>query len=314
MLWERRDDWQKTDASILYGEPKPKYIAFRAFGPDEKRVIAMVQNEVDILTDVTPESWDLIREKNAKTRVWMDKFPWANMNDPCQRGIAFNDSTPPYDKKAVRWALALATNITAVSISTFSGMLRFSPIMVPPIQVIMDTYDKPMVPDLTAFRLDDGYAPFDPDVALRLADRLRHDGVENIPTDPAAVRDLFGVGWWKFDPAESGKLLESVGFKRGAGNRWMLPDGTPWKMTINAPTISRSKASALPSPSPTNGNASASTFPCSNSKAAPSSPPTPPAISRPAPTGRPAPSAPTFFPVLNTGTNATSARPARPRP
>ena len=235
ILWERRDDWQKTDASILYGEPKPKYIAFRAFGPDEKRVIAIVENEVDILTDVSPESWDLIREKNSKTRVWMDKFPWANMNDPCQRGIAFNDSQPPYDKKEVRWALALATNIQAVSISTFSGMLRFSPIMVPPIQVVMDAYDKPMVPDLTAFRLDDGYAPFDPDVAIHLADRLRHDGVENIPTDPAAVRDLFGVGWWKFDPAEAGKLLESVGFKRGAGNRWMLPDGTPWKMTINAP-------------------------------------------------------------------------------
>jgi len=235
VMWERRDDWQKTDASILKGEPKPKYIVFRAFGPDEKRVIAMVQNDVDILTDVSPESWDLIREKSPKSRVWMDKFPWANMNDPCQRGIAFNTTIAPYDKPEVRWALALATNIEAVSISTFSGMLRFSPIMSPPIQVIMDTYDKPMVPQLEAFKLPDGYAPFDPDVAPRLADRLRKNGVENIPSDPTAVRDLFGVGWWKFDVAEAGKLLESVGFKRGAGNRWMLPDGTPWKMTINAP-------------------------------------------------------------------------------
>lgn len=235
VLWERRSDWQKTDASILQGEPKPKYVMFRAFGPDEKRIIAMVQNEADILTDVTPESWELIRTRNAKTRVWLDSFPYANMNDPCQRGIAFNVSSPPYDKKEVRWALALATNVEAVSMSTFSGMLRFSPIMLPPTQVIMDSYQKPLVPQLTAFRLSDGYAPFDADVAIRMADKLRRNGVENIPSDPQAVRDLFGVGWWKFDAGEAGRLLQSVGFKRGANNRWLLPDGTAWKMTINAP-------------------------------------------------------------------------------
>ncbi len=234
VLWERRADWQKTDASILQGEPKPKFILFRAFGPDEKRVIAMVQNDVDILTDVTPESWDLIREKNKKAAVWMPQFPWANMNDPCQRGIAFNTTVAPYDKAEVRWALALATNVEAVSMSTFSGMLRFSPIHIPPIQVLMENYHKPMVPWLTAFRLPDGYAPFDPDVALRMAARLRADGVANIPTDPAAIRDLFGVGWWKFDPAEATKLLNAAGFKK-VGNRWMLPDGQPWKMTMNAP-------------------------------------------------------------------------------
>jgi peptide/nickel transport system substrate-binding protein len=235
VLWERREDWQKTDASILQGEPKPKYIMFRAFGPDEKRVIAMVQNDVDILTDVTPESWDLIREKNSQAAVWMKKFPWANMNDPCQRGIAFNTATPPYDKAEVRWALALATNIESVSMSTFSGMLRFSPIQVPPIQVLMENYHKPMVPWLASFKLADGYAPFDGDVALRMAERLRANGVADIPTDPSAVRDLFGVGWWKNDPAEAGRLLESVGFKRAPNNRWLMPDGTPWKMTINAP-------------------------------------------------------------------------------
>lgn len=235
ILWERRDDWQKTDASILYGEPKPKYLLFRAFGPDEKRVIAIVQNDADILTDVSPESWDLIRQKNPKTRTWLPRFPWADMSDPCQRGIAFNTTTPPYDRTEVRWALALAANIENVSISTFSGMLRFSPIMIPPTDVIMKVYQKPMVPDLLAFRLADGYAPFDADVSLRLAERLRRNGVADIPTDPAAIRDLFGVGWWKYDVAEANKLLLSVGFKRGAGDRWMLPDGTPWKMTINAP-------------------------------------------------------------------------------
>ena len=64
--------------------------------------------------------------------------------------------------------------------------------------------------------------------------RLRSEGVEGIPEDPEAARDLFGVGWWKHDPEQAAKLLTSAGFKK-PGNGWMKPDGTPWTMTIIAP-------------------------------------------------------------------------------
>ena len=59
----------------------------------------------------------------------------ANLDDPCERGISFNTTVAPYDKWQVRWALALATKIDDVSIATFSGMLRASPIHVPPISI-----------------------------------------------------------------------------------------------------------------------------------------------------------------------------------
>jgi peptide/nickel transport system substrate-binding protein len=233
-LWERRDDWQKTDVAQIVGEPKPKFVLFRSFGPEERRVIAMAQNEIDILTDITPESLEILRQRNPKVKSWFDQFPYANLDDPCQRGISFNATSAPYDKWETRWALALATNIDNVSIATFSGMLRASPIHIPPISILMKTYHEPMTPWLKEFALPDGYKPFDDGYAVRIAKRLTAEGVQGLPKTDAELRSVFGVGWWKNDPAKAAQLLESVGFKRESG-RWLMPNGQPWKMTINAP-------------------------------------------------------------------------------
>lgn len=233
-LWEKRDDWQRTDVGQIIGEPKPKYVLFRAYGPEEKRIIAMAQNEIDILTDITPEGLEILRSRNPKVKAWYDAFPWANLDDPCERGISFNTTVAPYDKWQVRWALALATRIDDVSMATFSGMLRASPLHVPPISILSKTYHEPMTDWLKGFALPDGYKPFDQDFASRMGKRLAAERIEGLPKDEAGLRKLLGVGWWKHDTAKAQQLLESVGFKK-AGNAWMLPDGTPWKMTINAP-------------------------------------------------------------------------------
>jgi peptide/nickel transport system substrate-binding protein len=233
-LWEKRDDWQRTDVGQIVGEPKPKYVLFRSYGPEEKRIIAMAQNEIDILTDITPEGLEILRAHNPKVKAWYEAFPWANLDDPCERGISFNTTVAPYDKWQVRWALALATKIDDVSIATFSGMLRASPIHVPPISILMKSYHEPMTDWLNAFALPDGYKPFDPDFAVRMGKRLAAERIAGLPKDEAGLRTLLGVGWWKHDPAKAQQLLQDVGFKK-TGNAWMLPDGTPWKMTINAP-------------------------------------------------------------------------------
>jgi peptide/nickel transport system substrate-binding protein len=48
-LWEKRDDWKSTDVGQIVGEPKAKYVLFRSYGTEEKRVLAMAQNQMDIL-------------------------------------------------------------------------------------------------------------------------------------------------------------------------------------------------------------------------------------------------------------------------
>lgn len=233
-LWEKREDWQKSDVGQIVGEPKPKYVLFRSFGTEEKRVLAMVQNNLDILTDISPESMQILQQQNKEVHAWVDHFPYADFNDPCERGIHFNDSKPPYDAWQVRWALALATDLQQANIATFSGMLRASPLAAPPIEIIMKSYDRPMTGWLGDFALPDGYKPFDPGYATRLVASLRKEEVEGLPTTEAATRDLFGVGWWKHDPEEAAKLLRGVGFRK-TGDGWLLPDGKPWRMTINAP-------------------------------------------------------------------------------
>lgn len=233
-LWERREDWKNTDVGQIVGEPQPRFVLFRSYGPEERRVIAMAQNDMDVLTDITPESLDILRTQNPKVKAWFDHFPYANLDDPCERGISFNTAVPPYDKWQTRWALALATRIEDTSISTFSGMLRASPLHAPPTSILTKTYQAPMVPWLQDFALPDGYKPFDPGFAARFGKRLTGEGVDGLPSDEAGLKALFGVGWWRYDPAEATKLLESVGFKK-QNDHWLKPDGKPWTLTINAP-------------------------------------------------------------------------------
>jgi peptide/nickel transport system substrate-binding protein len=233
-LWEKREDWQKSDIGQIVGEPKPKFVLFRSYGTEERRVLAMSANDMDILTDISPESLDILRGQNPNIHAWFEQFPYANLDDPCERGVHFNTSKAPYDDAKTRWALALAINLEQASIATFSGMLRASPLAIPPTTVLMDNYHQPMAQWLAEFQLEDGYKPFDPDYATRLAERLSSEGVEGMPTEAEAAKELLGVGWWKHDPEQATKLLTEAGFKNDGG-KWTKPDGTPFTISILAP-------------------------------------------------------------------------------
>jgi len=233
-LFERRSDWKRTSVGQLYGEPKPKYVLFIFYGPEEKRIMAGIQHNLDVFCDITPEGWEMLRTRNKYAQAYHKDFPWAWMDDPCERGITFNCSEVPYDKKEVRWALTLATNIEEVSMATFNGMLRVSPLHIPPIAPFKKIYFDALDPWLRKFALPDKYKPFDPDVALRIAKSFKEKGY-NVPTDEKGAKALFGIGWWKYDPKEAAKLIESIGFKRDTSGKWLLPDGKPWSITIVAP-------------------------------------------------------------------------------
>lgn len=235
-LWELREDWERTAVGMVAGKPGPKYLLWNFVGTEEKRILAMINNDVDILQDITPESMEVLNNRSDTVRAWHAGFPYADFDDPCERGIAFNNSQFPYDQWQVRWALALATDIKNVSLGTFAGMLRVSPLAVPPVAAVQNAYHKPLVERLLAMELPDGYKPFDPTFATAMAEIFNEQGVGgDLPTTEAELIDLFGVGWWKYDVDQAAKLLEEVGFTRNAEGKWLLPDGTPWSIAINAP-------------------------------------------------------------------------------
>jgi peptide/nickel transport system substrate-binding protein len=233
-LYEKRSDWQNSPSGQISGEARPKYVLFKAFGPEETRIMAMINNDLDILQDITPESMEILLQRSRYVQAWYNGFPYADMNDPCERGISFNTSRPPYDNVDVRWALALATDIRAVSMATSQGMLRVSPLQLPPIDILQNTYHKPMVPWLKNFALADGYKPFDDTFARDITAQLKAEGKQGLPTTSQQEIDVFGVGWFKYDVDQATRLLEKNGFRKVNG-RWNLPNGQPWRISINAP-------------------------------------------------------------------------------
>ncbi len=233
-LYEKRGDWQNTAVGQTVGEPGPQYVLFKSYGAEEKRIMAAISNEIDILQDITPESWNILKEKNPESMAWYSGFPYADTNDPCERGIGFNCSDPIYGNVNVRWALALATDIKSVSLATFGGMLRVSPLQLPPTDVLMDNYHKPMVDWLKAYELEDGYKPFDDGYAKDIVEILKQQGMEGLPETEQDIIDVFGVGWWKYDVEQAAKMLNQEGFTK-KDDTWYKPDGSVWEMSILAP-------------------------------------------------------------------------------
>lgn len=233
-LYEKREDWESTPVGQIVGEPAPKYVLFQYLGNEEKRVIGMINHDIDILQDISPESWDILQSRNEYAHAWYSSFPYGTFNDPCERGLDFQTEREPFNELDVRWALALSMDIKEVSMATFGGMLRVSPLHLPPIDVLQELYHKPMTEWLTEFALEDGYQPFDPNFAADMVEMLTDSGYEDLPTDPEEQVDLFGVGWWKYDPEKATALLEKHGFTF-ENDQWLLPDGTPWEITINVP-------------------------------------------------------------------------------
>lgn len=234
-LYKKRDDWQNTAVGQVEGEPGPEYILFQYYGTEEKKVLAMASNQIDILCDISAESWQILKDQNPEARAWYAKFPYADVNDPCERGIAFNCAVEPYNNKNVRWALALAIDITSTSLATMSGMLRVSPLQVPATDLLQEIYHKPMVEWLESFELDDGYKPFNTNYANEICDMLAQTGVEGLPETDEEKINTFGIGWWNYDPDEATKLLENEGFTL-KDEKWYLPNGEPWQITIKSPS------------------------------------------------------------------------------
>ncbi len=233
ILYEKRADWQNTDCGILFGEPVAKYILFRYFGPEEKRVMAAINNEIDILCEISSESWEVLQASQPDAKMWLDNYPYASFDDPCGKGISFNSAKAPFNKKEFRWALALAMDAKQASLSIFNGALRASVLQVPPTGALSEIYYKPMESWLKDFAFEDGYKPFNPNYAMEIAEELKKQGIQGLPTSEQELKDLFGIGWWKYDPAKAEELLIKAGLEKKDG-KWYF-EGKPFTFSVNVP-------------------------------------------------------------------------------
>jgi peptide/nickel transport system substrate-binding protein len=235
-LWERREDWERSSWGWM-GEPKPKYVLYKDFGPEETRVLAFVQNQYDVDTFMSPDSIKAAQQRNNQITTFSEKMPYHNMNDACTWGVLMNQQKAPLDQAEVRWALALALDVKDVGINALSGEFMASPMPIGDTLILNPIYYEPLLPFLNELTLADGYQPFDPNFATDLVARLTEMGIsaDQLPEGEEAISEAFGVGWWKYDPAQAEKLLNSVGITKNAEGIYTLPDGTVWELEVVIP-------------------------------------------------------------------------------
>ena len=235
-LYTRRDDWERTPAGIITGNAGPQYVLTIFYGDSARKAIAMSRGELDVFFDVDFEAFETVLDTTETARSWYTEFPWAYPNEVSTRHFVFNQETDPiYAEKDVRWALALALNVVELQTEYIGGVAKVTIVPIPPTAGLSARYLDPMEEWLTQLEIEiesgEMYQPYDPTVPDQIAAWAEEQGYE-VPGTP---REVFGTGWWKFDPDVAERLLIKHGFSRDGGGNWLKPDGTPWVLDLQSP-------------------------------------------------------------------------------
>jgi peptide/nickel transport system substrate-binding protein len=202
-------------------------------GPPDKRVIAQLNHELDVIHDIAPEGMFTLAKQGKATRAWFKGFPFGHP-DPTLPALIFNTQNENFKNRDVRWALALLIDVKAVAMAAYRGAATISAIGVPPTGKHPEAYHEPMEAWLSEFEVDTGkrkIKPYDPTVGKQIADMLRPSMGEQIPSDPKEVAKAFGRGWWKTNPQAAQELLEKAGYTKRGGT-WQTPDGKPFTVRV----------------------------------------------------------------------------------
>jgi len=232
VTWQKRDDWERTSVG-RFGEPGPTYVTYLDPGPPDKRVIAQLNHDLDIIHDTSPEGVFTLVEQSPTSKGWFPGFPYGHP-DPTLPQVIFNHQNEKFQDRDVRWALALALDIKAIVMASYRGAATISAIAVPPTGTAPDYYHKPMQAWLADFELDTGkqtIKPYDGTITKQIAEMLRPTVGDQIPTTDEEIGASFGLGWWKQDLTAAAELLERAGFTR-RGNDWYMPNGERFRITV----------------------------------------------------------------------------------
>lgn len=235
-LWERREDWQRSSTGWM-GEPAAKYVLYKNFGDEQTRTLAFIRNQYDVDTFMSPDGIAAAKKQNNLIKTFSATMPYHDMGDACSYGIIMNQQKAPLDNQNVRWALALSLDMKSVGFNSMNGEFRASALPMPDTQITNPAYFAPLQQWLTDFKLEDGYQPWDPNFAADMVKKMTDSGVDPslLPTGDN-VTQSYGMGWWKYDPAQAEKLMATAGYKKGADGFYAGPDGKTWEVELVIPS------------------------------------------------------------------------------
>jgi peptide/nickel transport system substrate-binding protein len=102
-IYERNNDWWGTKAGFK-PLPKPRWLKWVWYGPEETRTAAMASHKLDALGDISLGAFLALKRKNRDVIAWLEDFPYASI-DPCVRNLEFNCAKAPWNDKDMRWAV-----------------------------------------------------------------------------------------------------------------------------------------------------------------------------------------------------------------
>jgi len=231
-VWERRADWAKTTIAD-FGMTAPKYVMYQLDLPNDKKVIAQTNHDLDMIHEVTPEGMISLAKNKWETN-WFQGFPYGHP-DPTLVAVLLNNAKEPFNNVDVRWALALSLDITKGALASYRGAVTLSPLQFPPTGTSKKYYFDPMQSYLKNFAIDTGknktYKPYDTTIATKIGNMVRPQFGDAVPKDPAKLSAMLGQGWFKYDPQAASDLLEKNGFTKKNG-KWFKPNGEQFKITL----------------------------------------------------------------------------------
>jgi peptide/nickel transport system substrate-binding protein len=234
-LYQRREDWERSPAGVVTGNAGPQYVLTIFYGDSARKAIAMSRGELDVYFDADIEAFETTLDTASSARSWYTDFPWAYPNEVSTRHFDFNLEAAPFDNAQVRWALALALNMVELQTEYIGGVAKVTAIPVPPTANLMSLYHDPMEEWLTNLQIEiapgEMYNPYDPTVPDQIAAWAEEQGY----TLPGTPREVFGSGWWRFDPDAAERLLIENGFSRDGGGNWLTPEGELWTIDLQSP-------------------------------------------------------------------------------
>lgn len=234
-LFQRREDPENSLAGIITGNSGPPYILTIFYGDSSRKAIAMSRGELDVYFDADIEAFETTLDTTPTARSWYTDFPWAYPNEVSSRQFEFNfEGDPLMNNLDVRWALALSLNIVELQTEYIGGVAKVTAIPVPPTASLSKIYHEPLEEWFQNLQIDLGdgemYNPWDSTVPDQIAAWAEDQGF----TVPGTPNEVFGYGWWKFDPEAAEKLLLKAGLTKD-GDQWMTPEGEPWVIELQSP-------------------------------------------------------------------------------
>ena len=224
-LFKLRTDWDRSATGLVFGKPQPLYLLYEFYQPTNPNLVVAIKNNQIDYGETTTDLLSTVEANNPKISTFSDQFPFTWNNGLYDISAGFNNAEYPYNITNVRWALALAINITETNINAYQGNGRIATFQALSKPYLEPYYQSTLLPWIENLTLSDGYQPFNDAVQTKLASYAKSQGY-------TYTTDISSPGWWNYDPTEATKLLEANGFTKNSQGQWLLPDGKLWTIDI----------------------------------------------------------------------------------